>query len=149
MSDDLCGNWMPVSKAPCGLPAGHASNCRSADAVAVWRARSASAVRNTRPEDRALWRRKSKFIRFGITEDEFNQMLEEQRHACGICREPFGRKYVSIDHDHNCCKPKPSGESYSCGECVRGLLCIRCNTWLSWLEKYGGAIEAYLARRSG
>jgi hypothetical protein len=32
------------------------------------------------------------------------------------------RKRLSVDHDHACC----SGEG-SCGKCIRGLLCHKCN----------------------
>jgi hypothetical protein len=34
------------------------------------------------PEDRARWYRAHKFNRYGITEAQYEQMLEEQRHAC-------------------------------------------------------------------
>lgn len=146
MSDDLCGKWMPVSKVGCGLPRGHKATCRAPAAVAKWRERRPADRPYVSPEARARYRRTSKFIRYGLTEDQFNQMLEEQGYACGICRQPFGNKNVCIDHDHNCCKPKPSRESYSCGKCVRGLLCIRCNTWLGWMDKHNETCRAYLAR---
>lgn len=97
------------------------------------------------PEARARWYRAYKFVRFGITEARFNQMLEAQGYACGICREPFrpGQR-VCIDHDHRCCSVPPSGLARSCGKCVRGLLCVRCNTWLGWLETYGRRVWEYL-----
>jgi hypothetical protein len=72
-------------------------------------------------------------------------MLEDQGHACAICREPFIEQRPRIDHDHNCCKVPPNGVSRSCGKCVRGLLCVRCNTWLGWMDKYGEMAKAYQA----
>jgi Recombination endonuclease VII len=97
-------------------------------------------------QDRARWYRTYRFARFGITEDQFNKMLEDQHHACAICREPFQDQRICVDHDHRCCPVPPNAHARSCGKCVRGLLCVRCNTWLGWMEKYGGAVAAYLAR---
>lgn len=61
---------------------------------------------------------------YGLTPEAFAELLESQGGCCAICRtpEPSGRGYWHVDHDHSCC----SGEE-SCGECVRGLLCSRCN----------------------
>jgi Recombination endonuclease VII len=66
--------------------------------------------------------RNSRYKRiYGITLDEYNQMLEEQNFVCKICHCPetsigFGGevKSLAIDHCHDTGK-------------VRGLLCDRCN----------------------
>jgi hypothetical protein len=107
-------------------------------------------LRVVTPETRSRWNRAHRFSRFGLTEDQYNQMLEEQGHACAVCREPFrDDQRICIDHDHTCCPVGEFSHTRSCGECVRGLLCVRCNTWLGWLEKYGSAVGAYLAGGGG
>lgn len=61
---------------------------------------------------------------FRITWEQYEEMLERQGGVCAICKsdEPGGRGRFHVDHDHSCCAgPK------SCGKCVRGLLCSRCN----------------------
>lgn len=62
--------------------------------------------------------------RYGLTLEQYHQMLEDQDYACKICKldEATYRKRLSIDHDHSCC---PGDKS--CGKCVRGLLCSNCN----------------------
>lgn len=63
---------------------------------------------------------------YQITLEQYNQMLEEQDYVCAICKQPNATgKALSVDHDHSCC---PGVRS--CGECVRALLCFRCNTGL-------------------
>jgi hypothetical protein len=65
--------------------------------------------------------------RYSLTIDRYREMWVAQNGVCKLCRgEPSGRAIVlAIDHDHTCCP----GQS-SCGECVRGLLCDRCNNGL-------------------
>jgi hypothetical protein len=80
-----------------------------------------AAARPTRvvtPEAAARWRRTHKFVRFSITEEEFNEMLAAQGYACGICREPFevGAR-ICIDHDHACC-PVPAGAPGALGSAL-------------------------------
>ena len=65
-------------------------------------------------------RRKSlKHRRHGLTDEAFRLMVEANGQLCSICMK---RAWTDIDHDHKCCE-----STYSCGKCVRGLLCGRCN----------------------
>jgi hypothetical protein len=36
-----------------------------------------------------------------------------------------------VDHQHSCCP----GKSNSCGRCVRGLLCISCNSAIGMFDE--------------
>ena len=68
---------------------------------------------------------------YGITVNEFDTMLDEQDGACAICgtTDPGGRGgQFHVDHDHACCP-----EAHSCGKCIRGLLCSRCNVGIGML----------------
>jgi hypothetical protein len=73
-------------------------------------------------------------------------LLKAQGYACGICQQPFeDGKRICIDHDHACCPLDSTGYAKACGKCTRGLLCVRCNTWLGWAEMYGELAKASLA----
>lgn len=68
----------------------------------------------------------------GITEAEYNAMLEAQEHCCAICRtdKPWTRSGAwAVDHDHVTGK-------------VRGLLCHSCNLGLG---KFNDDAEILLA----
>jgi hypothetical protein len=113
------------------------------------RAAAARPSRVVTPEAKARWRRAHKFVRLGITEAEFDRRLEAQGYACGMCRKPFGDgERISIDHDHACCPVPPGVVARSCGKCVRGLLCFRCNTALGYIEMYGDLARAYIRQVS-
>ena len=61
------------------------------------------------PRDRYLRRM------YGITEAEYQQVLEHQGGRCAICcRKPAAGKNLHVDHDHRT-------------NVVRGLLCVSCN----------------------
>ncbi|AMS02706.1 endonuclease VII [Gordonia phage Yvonnetastic] len=61
--------------------------------------------------------------RYGLHPLEHAWILEQQDGRCAICRSEFSEENrMVIDHDHSCC----SGGK-SCGGCVRGILCFRCN----------------------
>ena len=64
--------------------------------------------------------------RYGISKDTFIRMLGEQNRKCMVClEEPADGKVLYVDHDHSCCP----GEK-SCGKCLRGVICQRCNSTL-------------------
>ena len=59
---------------------------------------------------------------YGITEEDYQRMLEAQGGRCYICQKmPRKGAHLSVDHDH---KTKR----------VRGLLCTRCNRALGPFE---------------
>lgn len=77
--------------------------------------------------------RKTRLKKFGITEADYEKLLNEQGGVCAICGgQPDTRwKIFAVDHDHATGK-------------VRGLLCMVCNTMLGRLEKRFKVIMRYL-----
>ncbi|KPC91091.1 hypothetical protein ADL27_32400 [Streptomyces sp. NRRL F-6602] len=65
----------------------------------------------------------------GLSESVYKALLEKQGGGCRLCGQSPSGRALAIDHDHSCCPGKKS-----CGECVRGLLCVYCNTRLAALE---------------
>lgn len=69
--------------------------------------------------------------RHHITPEDYESLLIKQEYGCAICgAKESGRKgdnpRLQIDHDHSCCPGM-----FSCGNCIRGLLCKGCNTGLA------------------
>jgi Recombination endonuclease VII len=71
-----------------------------------------------------------------ITLERFNQILVDQNSQCAICK---SWEKLVIDHDHACCPSRGS-----CGNCIRGLICHRCNRLLGIMEAEVGVAEAAL-----
>jgi hypothetical protein len=71
-------------------------------------------------EEKKKRNRKQQISVYGLTVDQYNDILLEQNGVCAICAKPentSSKGVLSIDHDHN------SGK-------VRGLLCDTCNRGL-------------------
>lgn len=64
------------------------------------------------PEKFAAYARK---WRYGLADDQFQQMLKEQNNCCAICNDALERPVV--DHDHET-------------EKVRQILCKKCNSFI-------------------
>lgn len=62
--------------------------------------------------------------KYGLSSAEIAALIETQGGACALCRLPLGDAF-HVDHDHACCPG-----SKTCGECIRGVLCRRCNIGL-------------------
>lgn len=68
--------------------------------------------------------------RYGLSIEQYEELLRKQNGVCAICGKPEPtKKRLSIDHDHSCCPGMKS-----CGKCIRGLLCFRCNAGLGNLD---------------
>ena len=65
---------------------------------------------------------------YGITTEEYNQMLVDQDFSCGICGKHMSEQKVRlhVDHDHSYTMPNPKA--------IRGLLCSTCNTGIGGLQ---------------
>lgn len=81
--------------------------------------------------------------RYNITPEQYDELLLAQGGGCAICKtkDPQGKskEFFSVDHDHTCCPG-----TRSCGKCVRGLLCVRCNNSVGWFETHQAEMVAYL-----
>ncbi len=75
--------------------------------------------------------------RYGITQDKYEAMRESQEQRCAICREELNSR-AAVDHDHVTNQ-------------VRGILCVRCNIGLhyietsAWRQQAEAHLKAYLA----
>ena len=78
--------------------------------------------------------------KYKLTPKDLERMWEDQGGECGLkCGDPLELKGVHVDHDHECCPGRKS-----CGQCVRMLLCRKCNVALS--EKARWRIPGWVDR---
>lgn len=70
--------------------------------------------------------------KFGITQAEYEQMLDAQGGGCGVCGDaPRPGQALHVDHDHR------TGR-------VRGLLCVNCNNGLGQFKEAPGRVRMAL-----
>ena len=111
------------------------------------RARANEIARKSRSSDGAKERAWAYNLkkRYGLTKEDYLRLLKQQDGKCALCGGtdlgPY--KYFCVDHDHSCCNSQ-----FSCGKCVRALLCWRCNRFVGWYEFHLGlftdAIPKYI-----
>lgn len=100
----------------------------------------AKAGRERRSPDRRRHRDLRSKFKMGI--DDYRAMLAAQGGVCAGCGDPPAEgKSLHVDHDHSCC---PSSRK-TCGECVRGLLCFRCNGALGNVGDSRQVLQALIA----
>ena len=80
--------------------------------------------------------------RFNISVDKFMELslLGCQAAYSGFAEDCGGP--LCIDHDHSCC----AADNYSCGKCIRGMLCRFHNLKLGMYEKHHKWAKAYLSQ---
>jgi len=92
--------------------------------------------RKNHPEKMTKLYRKYTLQKHGITQDEYDEMLKNQKGMCAICGQ---KKFLVIDHNHITQK-------------IRGLLCFQCNNLLGFaednIETLKHAID-YIENKSG
>lgn len=82
--------------------------------------------------------------KYGLTPQDIADLLESQG-GCAICHRdspPYDQNW-HVDHDHSCC-----AGVYTCGNCIRGILCGPCNNALGYFEDSAERLESaknYLA----
>lgn len=115
---------------------GREARCRACKCAAVneHRQNHREAINSRRreryQERRPGWWRAGKLRRYGITEEDYDRLLELQDGRCAICRQAETTnanngerlKLLAVDHDHQ------TGQ-------VRGLLCAQCNKGIGNLRE--------------
>lgn len=84
--------------------------------------------------------------RYGLSVEKFLEMNQPENRKCGnnAC-DTTERLY--IDHDHACCGAGAFEKrtKVSCGKCVRGWLCQKCNTALGMVQDDIGKLKGLVA----
>jgi hypothetical protein len=76
---------------------------------------------------------------FKLTPEQYEEMAKNGCEICGIHALPH--KKLHVDHDHKCCPPKYNEKTNrlnainSCGLCVRGIVCDKCNQAIGRYER--------------
>jgi hypothetical protein len=91
------------------------------------------------PEQVRMWNLRNKY---GLTMVGYQELMERQGGGCAVCGATPAQngRVLAVDHDHACCPGV-----YSCGKCVRGLLCHHCNTGLGHFVDSPERLEAAAA----
>ena len=89
----------------------------------------------THPDEQRTNHRKDKWKKWNLSIEQYEELLAKQEGRCAICKQFETKKLgltvydLGVDHDHACCDG-----NFSCGKCVRGLLCNGCNAALGLMK---------------
>jgi hypothetical protein len=84
---------------------------------------------------RPCFNRRTQERKYNLPRERWVGMLATQKGLCDICSTPITDCW-RVDHDHACC---PGAKS--CGLCIRGLLCPRCNSLLGMAADSGDVLR--------
>lgn len=118
-----CNKNKPLSQFPSrGVNGGVRPNCKPCfnEQQRAWREANPDKIKKSWRKASAKYvtpeRRRTKTMRqYGMTNSDYDAILESQGGVCKICRQPSGR--LAVDHCHTT-------------DAVRGLLCRNCNLGL-------------------
>jgi len=80
---------MPRAKTTCARTPGHGRDCMTATNMANRREYKRLHGPRESPEFRKKSNRKYRISSYGLTQEQFDRLLEAQQHNCGMCHEPF------------------------------------------------------------
>jgi len=95
---------------------------KKTDYISNWRKNHPEQVKVSNEKQR-LYQARKRFDKYGITEDDYNNMFVFQNGKCAICgnHQSELKSPLHIDHNHKTGK-------------VRGLLCAACNMGIGQLQ---------------
>lgn len=107
----------------------------------IERRREARRQRDLANPERAFARKRKSYLKkaFGISPEQYDEMLAEQGGVCAICgtSDPGrGGAYFHVDHCHTTSK-------------IRGLLCNRCNAGLGYFKDDTSRLQSAVAYLEG
>ncbi|MFE5775120.1 endonuclease domain-containing protein [Brachybacterium sp. NPDC056505] len=134
----VCGAELPLSEFPKSRISKHGQQLHHGTCKSCGTGK-AKGWRGT--QDPARLKAQRRVWLFSLDQEQYGQILRSQGGACAICAMSFAAdgRDVYIDHDHLCCPGRRS-----CGKCIRGFLCNRCNTALGQLRDSKAILEAAL-----
>lgn len=89
---------------------------------------------------------------YNLTIEQISELCLPENYKCSNTRCPSPEATVfDLDHDHSCCPPSNyKGKRYkSCGKCVRGWLCRKCNSILGFVRDDVSALEGLVLYLKG
>lgn len=73
-------------------------------------------------------------VTYGVTIEWVRTTFAAQGGCCAICRNEFESIYsVFFEHDNECCH-RPNFNHPACGNCIRSLTCLMCNSGLGFFK---------------